>query len=343
MKKSLIAILHIGFWGIYIFFLLLLIGIYFQGNVPENRLTHYVSVLFGLAIIPAASAFYPCYFLLFPNYLRRKKIALSIILGIFIAMIATILGGLTLYEIVGREENYTLSCFLPAIPIMMSIAILAEIVALLMQGFITWFEEIKLKESLQQKNHDMQLALVKAQLDPHFLFNTINNIDVLILKDAREASDYLNKLSDIMRFMLFETKTEEILLTKELEYINKYIELQKIRTANTDYVNYSITGMPNGQLIAPMVFIPFIENAFKHTNNKKMKDAIHIQLFFEKEKTRMVCANKFDPHRKVKQEKNGLGNDLIQKRLRLIYPEQHTLIITNQDNLYSVSLTIQHD
>ena len=87
-------------------------------------------------------------------------------------------------------------------------------------------------------------------MDPHFLFNTINNIDVLILKNATKASNYLNKLSDIMRFMLFETKTDKILLSKEIEYIDKYIALQKIRTANSNYVNFRVKGIPNGKTIA---------------------------------------------------------------------------------------------
>ena len=81
-------------------------------------------------------------------------------------------------------------------------------VALVIKGFITWYNEIKLKEMLKEKNFEMEMALVKSQLDPHLLFNTINNIDALILKDAVTASDYLNKLSDIMRFILYETKIQ---------------------------------------------------------------------------------------------------------------------------------------
>ena len=88
-----------------------------------------------------------------------------------------------------------------------------------MQGFITWIDEINMKEELSLKNNEIELALVKSQLDPHFLFNTINNIDVLISKNATAASNYLNKLSEIMRFMLYETKTEKIFLAKELLYI----------------------------------------------------------------------------------------------------------------------------
>jgi LytS/YehU family sensor histidine kinase len=219
---------------------------------------------------------------------------------------------------------------------------IAGLAALILKGFITWIKEIKLKEELKQKNHETEMALIKSQLDPHFLFNTLNNIDVLILKDASEASNYLNKLSDILRFMLYETKTNEILLKKEIEYIEKYIELQKIRTANSNYVNFKVEGNPSNITIAPMVFIPFIENAFKHSTNKKIDNAITVQLFINDKNIRFVCENKFDPNLNMVQESNGLGNNLIQKRLHLIYPEQHTLELDKQINLYSVKLTIKN-
>ena len=342
MKKSIILLFHIGFWVCFIFLLLLLIGIYFQGEVPEDKLAYYFQILLGLFFIPSVSAFYACYFWLFPKYLRYKKLALSAFFGAIIAIGAATLGMYILYNTVGPEEDYTWECFILPMIFMTTLAAIAETVALLIRGFLTWFEEIKLKEALQKKNHEMEMALVKAQLDPHFLFNTINNIDVLILKDAEEASHYLNKLSDIMRFMLFETKTTAIPLAKELKYIEKYIALQKIRTTNKNYVDYSVKGIVNGQTIAPMVFIPFIENAFKHTNNKKLEDAITVQIEVAQATIKMICKNKIDPSRKTKIESNGLGNELIEKRLHLIYPNRHELSITHENNLYTVVLTINN-
>ena len=91
-----------------------------------------------------------------------------------------------------------------------------------------------------------------------------------------------------------------------------------------------------------MVFIPFIENAFKHSTNKKIGNAITVQLFINKDNILFVCENKYDPNRKLIQESNGLGNELIQKRLHLIYPEQHLLELNKQTNLYSVKLTIKN-
>jgi LytS/YehU family sensor histidine kinase len=222
------------------------------------------------------------------------------------------------------------------------IGVICGIVALIIRGFITWFNEIKVKQMLKEKNHEMEMALIKSQLDPHLLFNTINNIDSLILTDAIAASDYLNKLSDIMRFVLYETNAVKILLAQEIEYIGKYIALQKIRTSNESYVHFEVTGTIGSKRIAPMVFIPFIENAFKHTHNKKLENAIIIQLVITDETVQLICENKYDV-KSVKQPVGGLGNGLVEKRLDLIYAGKHTLAVNKSDERYTVNLIIPHE
>jgi len=314
------------------------------------RIKNAFESLFLFAFSPSFITFYGCYFLVFPKYLQQKRILLSIIYGILISIGASTMVYILMRYLIESGQLMDMdkggingrSTAIRTIMVMTFIASISGIVAMVIKGFITWVDEIKLKEELKWKNHETEMALVKAQLDPHFLFNTLNNIDVLLLEDATKASNYLNKLSDILRFMLYETKTDTILLEKEIEYIEKYIELQKIRTSNTNYINFQITGTPGDKTIAPMVFIQFIENAFKHSTNKKIDHAIQVQLFIEKEVIRFVCKNKFDPKRKLKQESNGLGNELIQRRLNLIYPEKHTLELSNHCNLYTVILTIQN-
>ena len=172
------------------------------------------------------------------------------------------------------------------------------------------------------------------------MFNTINNIDALIAKDAASASAYLNKLSDIMRFMLYETKTEQIPLTKELTYIEEFIALQKIRTTNQHYINYTVQGDAANVIIPPMLFIPFIENAFKHAENKKAENAINIHIDIEKTKITFRCENRFNPSAQRQQDGNGLGMELIKKRLSLMYPGKHNLSINNHMGIYKVELTL---
>ena len=345
MKKSLTILLHLGFWGCYLIVVLIILAVLYQG-VPEDqmeaRIENGFTIIFFFAFVPSMITFYVFYFVVFTKYIQQNKIILAIVYGLVTSVISAIIGYAMLTSIYGdncRVEDTEVS-YIAIILFISFIALVSGIIALVIKGFITWFEEIKLKDALKQKNQEMELALVKSQLDPHFLFNTINNIDVLILKDPTQASNYLNKLSNIMRFMLYETKADTILLSKEIEYIEKYIELQKIRTSNLLYVNFLVTGIPANKTIAPMVFIPFIENAFKHTNNKKIENAITIHIQIMDESINFLCKNKYNSTIKMEQESNGLGNELIQKRLNLIYPEKHTLEVVNENDLYCVNLTI---
>ncbi|MFV5703412.1 sensor histidine kinase [Flavobacterium sp. XS2P12] len=354
MKKSIVILLHIGFWLCYLLLIAIMLTVFFRSSSHEvdqtARVLNALKSLSLFAFLPSFITFYGCYLIVFPKYLQQKKFLLSFIFGIMISIGTSIIGYLLMRYLIESGQLIDMdqggingrSTAVKTILFMSFIASIVGLAALIIKGFITWVKEIKLKEELRQKNHETEMALIKSQLDPHFLFNTLNNIDVLILKDATEASNYLNKLSDILRFMLYETKTDEILLKKEIEYIEKYIELQKIRTANANYVSFKVIGNPINITIAPMVFIPFIENAFKHSTNKKIDNAINVQLFINKENILFVCENKFDSNRKLIQESNGLGNNLIQKRLNLLYPEQHLLELNKQMNLYSVKLTIKN-
>jgi LytS/YehU family sensor histidine kinase len=220
-----------------------------------------------------------------------------------------------------------------------TVSLVNGILGLVMKGFITWYKDIKAKAELDKKNYETELELIKAQINPHFLFNSINNINTLIKKDASAATEYLNKLSDIMRFMLYESKTKKIPLTKELAYIDKYVELQKIRTSNENFVKYEVQGDVAGVAIEPMLLIPFIENAFKHSENKKIREAINILIKAGKEKLYFECVNAYsDNQRELSQ--GGLGNELIKRRLELLYPNKHIFEATNSGSYYKVKLDI---
>lgn len=348
MKKSFVVLIHIGFWTCYFILVFIALGLYYRSNHSLHFTMNALKSIFLFAFIPSCISYFLYYFFLFPRYLQQKKVVLSIMYGILISVGAAMIGYILIRYFIESGQILDMdqggkngrSTAVPVIIVMTLIGLICGIVALVIKGFITWFNEIKLKEALKEKNHEMEMALIKSQLDPHLLFNTINNIDALILKDTVAASDYLNKLSDIMRFMLYETKPDQILLSKEIEYIEKYIALQKIRTVNSNYVHFTITGNVGSKQIAPMIFIPFIENAFKHTNNKKLENAISIDISVKAQKIEFSCENKFDSKPSVQQPDSGLGNQLIQQRLNLIYPEKHILQVNKTADLYSVNLTI---
>lgn len=304
---------------------------------------YFISFLIAFAITPAVLGFYAFYNFLFTKFLKRKKILPLFVAGIIVSILCGIIGGFTMFLLVPKMSLFTegLSSASWIIAIMSIIALLNGGMGLIIKGFITWYNEIKLKEELNQKNYETELALIKSQLNPHFLFNTINNIDVLIEMDAQKASAYLNKLSDIMRFMLYETKAAKIPLDKELQYIQKYIGLQKIRFANSNYVQFNITGSAAGIMIEPMLFIPFIENAFKHAANTKTGDVVKINISIEADSITFECENKYNTNTVTEIGYGGLGNEIIKKRLQLLYPNKHNLEIKKNGNIYSVKLFIQ--
>ena len=354
MKRSFIILLHVGFWICYLILIMIVLGLYGKSiqhtGDHESRIMNALKSILLFACIPSLISFYIFYTVLFPKYLQQKKYFLTVIFGLLVSIGAAMIGYVLIRYFIesGRMTDMDnggrngRSTFLSVLAVMTFIGLICGVVALVIKGFITWIKEIKMKEALREENHQMELALIKSQLDPHLLFNTINNIDALILKDAVQASNYLNKLSDIMRFMLYETKADKILLSKEIEYIEKYVALQKIRTSNEHYAQFAVKGNMGNKLIAPMVFIPFIENAFKHTNNKKIENAITVNIFIKDESIQLVCVNKFDPKSQVKKTDSGLGNDLIQRRLNLIYAGKQTLAVHKSDELYSVNLTIPY-
>ena len=346
MKKSLIVILHVGFWGCYSFLIFFILLASFQNQSTGPSIQYISKFLLGFAIVPSIISFYAFYLFLFPKYLKHKRLLLIIIYGFGLSIGSALIG--TAILLILFDTNFMFhgqySSFFGEFISISFIALICGIIAFILKGFINWYEDIKIKAALTQRNHEMELALVKSKLDPHFLFNTINNIDILILKNPKEASMYLNNLSDIMRFMLFDTKIDVIPLSKEVEYIEKYIELQKIRTSNSRYINFTVEGKSGTMTIAPMVFIPFIENAFKHASSKKLENAINVQISIEEGTINFICENRFNKNRKKHNgtNYNGLGNQLIKKRLNLIYPKQHSLEITNKDDVYKVALTIKN-
>lgn len=348
MKKMVVVSLHVGYWILYLF-LLFIILLLLQIGTKLRTLPLFFDYRFEaffacFALLPAVLGFYIFYSLLFDKFLIRRNILLLFVFGILASGLiglfsATVISILHYYRIgpgMSGENIYATATIVIVIAI---IAMLNGGMGLLTRGFIRWYAELKWKEELTRKNFEMELALIKSQISPHFLFNTLNNIDVLITKNAEKASLYLNKLSDIMRFMLYETKNEKVPLRNELAYIEKYIDLQKIRTANPDFVDFVIKGDTGNVQISPMILLPFIENAFKHADNRKNENVIRIEITIDEKQIIFECENKYSKS-ESEPEFGGLGNDLIKRRLELLYPLNHVLLISKNADIYSVKLAI---
>jgi two-component system, LytTR family, sensor kinase len=333
MKKSVVVALHLGFWMVYVFLLVAFSVLQFQSQTMDlNRI---IGSIFW-PIFGSLLNFYAFYFYVVPDFLIKRKTVLFVVIGLTSCLAATVLT-ILLSHFTAFERIGLVSIGDPMFILLLGFI---GILSTLIKGFITWYSEMRLKEELAKKNLESQLSLLKAQINPHFLFNTLNNIDVLIEKDAKAASEYLKKLSDILRFMLYETPSERVLLQKELEYIVKYVELQKLRTRNNHFVDLSIRGNSGELRIAPMIFIPFIENAFKHSSNKRIENAIDIKIDINDNVVLFTCNNVFDELMPLNRNSGGLGIDLLRQRLNLLYNKKHELSINNDNHVFRVSLRL---
>lgn len=338
MKKSVELLINIILW-IKITFLLYYYDIthldmsFYNGHgafgIPS------ITILIFCSLIGPFINFYLFYLIYIPKLLVKKRYLLFIAL----AVISSFLTGYT-FRLTwgGYNENQMFGVLI----VWTIMALFCGIFGGALKGFFLWIDAV-LERRMYEKKHLQSrnaLLMLQAQLNPHFLFNSLNNIDILIEETPGKASEYLKKLSDILRYVLYETKEEATELAKEIAQVTSYIDLQKIRSSNAHYVDFSVVGAPNDIKIAPMIFIPFVENAFKHSKNKTIDHAINIAFDIHNNQVKMVCKNYYEPTQLEVIRNEGLGNETIKQRLNLLYPKNHELVIDQSEHWFTVTLTI---
>jgi len=204
---------------------------------------------------------------------------------------------------------------------------------------VEWFRSEKQKDALKHQNFVSEMALLRQQINPHFLFNTLNNIYSLAYKKSDNTADSILKLSGIMRYMLYESNTDFVDCKDEINYLNSYIELELLRMVNKDLINYKVSGDYDSLKIAPMLFVPFVENAFKHSASQQ---PIDIDINFTSETISLKVSNKLSEKYKSVDSCGGIGLNNVQRRLDLIYPDKHKLNIEKNNTDYSVELKIEN-
>lgn len=199
--------------------------------------------------------------------------------------------------------------------------------------------ESKQKE-IEKARVDSELAFLKNQISPHFFFNALNNIYGLIAIDSDKAQQSVEKLSGLMRYLIYDSNIETIELQKEFDFTLKYIELMQERLSSKVKLDVNISSkIPKGQ-IPPLLFIPFIENAFKHGISYREHSFVSVKLTTENNKVIFECKNSIPSGREEKNNKGGVGIVNIQKRLDLIYGNLFKLDISKADKEYHVQLII---
>ncbi len=342
--QSWIFIAHLIFWSAH--WSLAFLGfknLSWNGFSTENNLLY---IAFAYGILSNMLLFYWQYFFTVPCFFIKKEISkflLSTLL--FFIFISSVEGYLNYHYTVANNVLDEASTFFDFFIIWLFPDLVFNVfytfLGFLFRFPLEYFKSEKKKQELLRETHNSELKYLKAQLNPHFLFNGINSIYHLIGKNSTLAKNTLLQFSNLLRYQLYESGTQKIAIKKELDYISQYIEIEKIRKGDDITLKYNISNENEKQQIAPLLLIPFIENAFKHLSDEDdFKENIVNILIKEVDKT-LICKientfNLLENAEKI----GGIGLKNVKRRLALLYPGHHSLQNFKDGNVYKVSLKI---
>src|SRR5436190_3623877 len=282
---------------------------------------------------------------LIPKYFNRQKyiaFALSIILVIFILIAYTVIRNYfdmdpRLRSAIGLSGGFEFFYnFRPGIIRLFGNPPLICCLFLSIKILKNWHLEQVKSETLAKENANAELQLLKAQVHPHFLFNTLNNIYSFSLNQSPQAGALVQKLSDMLNYMINECEQPLVPLKKEIKLIHDYMGLEKVRYSDRLNLEIEMKGSPENKLITPLLMIPFVENCFKHgASVMRGQQWIRLVIDIKEDEIHFNLSNS-KPFEVIKTNKNtGIGLVNVQKRLQLLYPERHFLQIESTDDIYS--------
>lgn len=316
---------------------------YFQLSDRLEPIDYIYTCFFHVSLVAGA---YINLRILIPVFLRKKRI---ILFGLFFLMDLLVVSQLNIFIFDHLIDTlypgyYFISYynFRDILLFHLIYLVLTSLLKLSKEWYGLLESKAKLAQTEQEKMH-YELQALRSQVNPHFLFNSLNNIYSLSLRKADETPDVILALSDIFRYMIYETREELIELTKEVAFLKKYIELQRIRTDPETEITFQVKGETGHVMVAPLIFLPFLENSFKHGIKGDTKGGyIHLFIDVDLEYILFRLTNnkgQVDDVEKGKSGGVGLGN--VRRRLELQYPEDHMLEIVDNGNEFSVSLTLR--
>lgn len=354
-------LLHLLFW---LLFLFIPMGDYIMGNTS-------FPIGFLIKTLVCMCIFYFNYFVLVPRFLLRNKQAYYILCVIAIVVLFTVIFSVVFAHLdippmfnhqrhllwlknaqqhlppeafqrnnmqampMGRPMHNAFRFFPNIVMITLHLSFSA-----MFKIYVEWNNSFKRQKEAETEKKISELNFLKAQLNPHFFFNSLNTIFSLAIQKSDQTSVAVLNLSDLMRYMLYETNKETVRLQEEILYIENYIELQKLRLTENNKVTFEVHGNPNGIIIAPLLFICFIENAFKHGVNPATKNEIFVKFTITHNEIHMLVVNDINKQPK-RDESSGLGIENTVKRINLYFPESNILKTYIDNDKFYVDLTLK--
>uniref|UniRef100_UPI0032164301 sensor histidine kinase n=1 Tax=uncultured Draconibacterium sp. TaxID=1573823 RepID=UPI0032164301 len=327
---------HLLFWMFYVLFFGL-----FYGKYGHDYRQYLIETTCMMPFVMLAT--YTTIYAILPFYLKTRKPVPSVL------MVVMLLFGITLGERVFIRYLNDLPINSESLFGITSLYLMLETNLMVALAFTVkfvkkWFEQQQEKHEMEKKHLQSELNVLKAQLHPHFLFNTMNNLYALSIEKSSKTSEGIARISDLLHSILYECNDSEITLDKEVKLIENYIDLEKMRYGNRLKVNFTTKGVIESAKIAPMMLFTFVENGFKHGSSNDLENpfmTIHLEvnereIFFESE-------NSKPKHLQNVPGKNsgGIGLANVKKRLEILYPGKYELVYGDKDCCYNVTLRIR--
>jgi len=344
MKKALLISAHLLFWAIILSFFCFFVGPNVARNAKILSPNFYIFVHFGIYGLINISIFYASLLWVIPKTIDQKKY-LWFILSIFLLLI---LYGLLKFTIAINFKEYYLTVgpahkeitrefwdyfFSTIIPsgFMICFSIVYKVI-------VDWFKNDNIQKELTAQKTQAELQFLKSQINPHFLFNSLNNIYALAYKKSDDTASAILKLSDIMRYMLSESDDDKVELSNELAYLRSYIDLNKLRYKDDIYINIEENIDQANYRVMPLMLISFVENIFKHGEVSNPEKPVLIQIEVKNGILKLYTSNQIKNGNK--DEASGIGLKNVIRRLDLLYPQKYSLEIMNDNYRYSLTLEI---
>lgn len=333
---------HIAFWVLYILLVTLV-----SSSINSFPIRFFlVHELLSLPVYVLVSYF--IVYVLIPKNFEQKLWPLYLIVMLVIVFLGAVLCQLIEHFI---YFNFVLSDIFESKNWMAYSKLLANVwiisipvvVIIARKFFLDWQASKKEKEAIEKLQLKTELQLLRLQLNPHFLFNTLNNLYYLTIDKNDKAPEVVSKLSEILRFLIYDSNTQLVTLESEISLIENYIDLEMLRYSEKLEHSFTIAGQTNGLMIPPLMLFTFVENAFKHgVSNDIGKPELEINLTTKSSFVHFRVKNT-KPESSIKQKSGGIGLVNLQKRLQLIYPEKYKLDIVDEIGFYSVDLRLYMD
>lgn len=332
MKRRILY--HILFWLVYFIWSGFVSGAY-------DRLFYrsYVTELFHLPL-KLVVTYFLMYFVI-PLYFEKRNIGQFILTLLLLIFLSTFVHRIIIYTLIQPlfYPDYSIAFWnygkiLYGAFDVFSVAAIAICIKL----FKTRYESVQREKELKTQKLTAELNFLKAQMNPHFLFNTLNNIYALSLNNSPETSNSILKLSELLRFMIHDGSLEKIRLSEEISTLKDYIELEKLRYGDRLNIIFEKDIDNENEMIAPLLLLPFVENSFKHgASESRFASSLNISLYL---KNGILTFKVINSKENEEPNKHGIGLKNIKRQLELIYGKYHSLEIKNSSQQFEVSLTI---